>query len=101
MRKGILVVAIIGVVGYAGLAPRQVGAEPKSPVDGYDIHGEGDKRGRESFSGAGVTALVKDSGKAGEQRLPTPFLFFSVPRSAGADASGGPPHTLTPHHEES
>jgi hypothetical protein len=45
--------------------------------------------------------LVKDSGKAGEQRLPTPFLFFSVPRSAGADASGGPPHTLTPHHEES
>lgn len=39
MRKELRSVLAVAVIGLIGLAPRlAVGGEPKSPVDGYDIH---------------------------------------------------------------
>ncbi|HXF93922.1 MAG TPA: DUF1264 domain-containing protein [Nitrospiraceae bacterium] len=38
MRNGVIVAITIGVFGCGAVAPQHVGAEPKSPVDGYDIH---------------------------------------------------------------
>lgn len=38
MRKGVLTVAVTALFGCAGLQSQSASAEPKSPVDGYDIH---------------------------------------------------------------
>ena len=39
MRKEFLSVVAFVVTGYVGLAPQTaISGEPKSPVDGYDIH---------------------------------------------------------------
>src|SRR5678816_4796373 len=39
MRKGLLVVAAIAAIGCGGVVPQKaISGEPKSPVEGFDIH---------------------------------------------------------------
>lgn len=39
MRKGLLAAVAITAIGYAGISPQKaVSGEPKSPVEGFDIH---------------------------------------------------------------
>jgi hypothetical protein len=39
MRKGLLTMVAVVTIGCAGMAPQKaVGGEPKSPVEGFDIH---------------------------------------------------------------
>jgi hypothetical protein len=39
MKKGLVAMIAVAAIGYAGVAPQKaMSGEPKSPVEGFDIH---------------------------------------------------------------